>query len=121
MSNPKSSNTLRGTQIQHNILTGVLALVAVIYLLPIFIVVMNSFKGNSAINTATFAWPRGEAFVGWANYVKGMTFGNYPFMKALGNSALITVLSVILILLCTSMTAWYVARVGSFFSKMVYF
>ena len=59
--------------------------------------------------------------MGIANYVKGMTFGNYPFLLAVFYSFLITVLSTALILLCTSMTAWYINRVGGRFSKTVYF
>ena len=50
-----------------------------------------------------------------------MTFGNYPFLKAVGYSLFITLASTALILVCTSMAAWYVSRVGSFFSKIVYY
>ena len=59
--------------------------------------------------------------MGMANYIKGMTFGNYPFLEAVGYSFLITVLSTALILICTSMTAWYINRVGGRFSKAIYF
>ena len=59
--------------------------------------------------------------MGFANYVKGVTFGNYPFFQSLGYSLLITVVSVALILLCTSMAAWYISRVGGKFSKIFYY
>ena len=59
--------------------------------------------------------------MGWQNYIKGMTFGNYPFIKAVFYSLFITLVSSALILICTSMAAWYVARVGSLFSKIVYY
>ena len=93
-------------------LTVLFAVIAVVYLLPIFLVLMNSFKSNAAVNLNPFAIPDGESFVGWANYIKGMTFGNYPFFKSVMYSVLITVLSVALILVCTSMAAWYISRVG---------
>ena len=102
-------------------LTVIFAIIAVVYLVPIFLVLMNSFKSNAAINLNPFAIPDGESFVGWANYIKGMTFGNYPFFKSVMYSVLITVLSVALILICTSMAAWYISRVGSTISKTVYF
>ena len=65
--------------------------------------------------------PSEESFVGFANYIKGMTFGNYPFLKSVSFSLLITVASVALILLCCSMSAWYIARVNSLISKIFYY
>ena len=102
-------------------LTVLFAVIAVVYLLPIFLVLMNSFKSNAAVNLNPFAVPDGESFVGWANYIKGMTFGNYPFFKSVMYSVMITVLSVALILVCTSMAAWYISRVGGRISNTVYF
>ena len=102
-------------------LTVVFTVICVIYMLPILIVLINSFKTNAAVNTETFALPNSDTFMGLQNYVKGMTFGSYPFIKAVFFSLFITVVSSGLILLCTSMAAWYVARVGSLFSKIVYY
>ena len=97
----------------HTILTVVFALIAVAYLYPILIVLVNSFKSNAAINLDTFALPAKNTFMGVQNYIKGMTFGNYPFYKSVEYSLIITLLSAALILLCTSMAAWYVSRVDS--------
>ena len=102
-------------------LTVVFTVICVIYVLPILIVLINSFKTNAAVNTETFALPNSDTCMGLQNYVKGMTFGSYPFIKAVFFSLFITVVSSGLILLCTSMAAWYVARVGSLFSKIVYY
>ena len=102
-------------------LTVVFTVICVIYVLPILIVLINSFKTNAAVNMETFALPNSDTFMGLQNYVKGMTFGSYPFIKAVFFSLFITVVSSGLILLCTSMAAWYVARVGSLFSKIVYY
>ena len=85
------------------------------------IILMNSFKSNAAVNTETFALPNEDSFVGLQNYIKGMTFGNYPFIKAVLYSLFITLASSALILLCTSMAAWYVSRVGSLVSKIIYY
>ena len=82
---------------------------------------INSFKGNAFVNTQTFALPNGESFVGLANYEKGLTFGNYPFLKSAFYSLFITIVSSTLILLCTSMAAWYISRVGSLVCKVVYY
>ena len=103
------------------VLTVVFAFIAVFYLAPIFLVLINSFKANAYVNTDTFALPNEESFVGMANYAKGMTFGSYPFIKSVCYSLLITVVSSALILICTSMAAWYISRVGTLFSKIVFY
>ncbi len=103
------------------VLTIIFTVICIAYIMPILIVLMNSFKSNAAVNTETFAFPNANSFVGFRNYIKGMTFGNYPFLKAVGYSLFITLASTALILVCTSMAAWYVSRVGSFFSKIVYY
>ena len=102
-------------------LTVIFAILSVIYVMPVVLVLINSFKANSFVNTETFRLPTAESFVGLQNYIKGMTFGSYPFIKAVFYSLFITIVSSALILLCTSMAAWYISRVGSVFSKIVYF
>ncbi len=113
--------TLAREQQAKRTLTIVFAVIAVFYLLPIALVFINSLKSNSAVNMETFALPSKESFMGVQNYIKGMTFGNYPFYKAVGYSLFITLASSALILVGTSMAAWYIARVGSLFSKIVYY
>ena len=103
------------------VFTVVFILLCLVWVMPIFEVLINSFKSNAAVNTNAFALPDGESFVGMNNYVKGMTFGNYPFIKSVGFSVFITVVSVALILLFTSMSAWYIARVNSTVSKIFYY
>ena len=103
------------------VLTVVFVLLSIFWMLPIFEVVINSFKENTFVNLEPFAMPSEESFVGFANYIKGMTFGNYPFLKSVSFSLLITVASVALILLCCSMSAWYIARVNSLISKIFYY
>ena len=103
------------------VLTVVFAVLSIFWMIPIFEVVINSFKENTFVNLEPFALPSEESFVGWANYIKGMTFGNYPFLKSVSYSLLITIASVALILLCCSMSAWYIARVNSLISKVFYY
>ena len=114
-------STLKSEKARKTILSVVLALICFIYILPIFVVLMNSFKTNAAVNTDTFAFPNKDTFAGLKNYIKGMTFGNYPFYKSVFFSFFITIVSTILILVCTSMAAWYIARVGSPICKIVYY
>lgn len=103
------------------ILSVILAIISIVYVLPVLAVVINSFKLNTYVKTDTFALPTGEMNAGFSNFIKGMTFGNYPFMKSVMYSVVITLLSTFLILLCTSMAAWYIARVDSLICRIVYF
>ncbi len=103
------------------LLTCFFVVLCAIWVFPIFEVVINSFKTNNAINLDAFALPSGETFVGWGNYIKGLTFGNYPFLKSAGYTVYISVVSTGLILLFCSMTAWYIARVQSGAANIFYY
>ena len=103
------------------ILTVVFSVISVVYVIPVFMVLLNSFKLNTFVKTDTFAWPSGEMFANWDNFIKGMTFGNYPFYKSVLYSLVITLLGTLLILLFTSMAAWYISRVDSLLCRIVYF
>ncbi len=103
------------------VLTAFFVLLCLVWIMPIVEVLINSFKSNAYVNLDPFALPNSESFVGFANYIKGMTFGNYPFFKSVGYSLFITVASVILILLFCSMSAWYIARVNSALSRIFYY
>ena len=102
-------------------LTVLFAVISVIYVFPVFMVLLNSFKANTFVKTETFAFLNRENFVGLENFIKGMTFGGYPFWKSVVYSIIITVLSSALILAFTSMAAWYISRVDSRFCRLVYF
>ena len=113
--------TIKREKRNNTVLSIVLAIICIIYIMPILVVLMNSFKTNASVNTDTFAFPNSDTFVGFKNYIKGMTFGNYPFYKSVFFSFFITIVSTALILLCTSMAAWYIARVGSPICKIAYY
>ena len=103
------------------VLTAVFVVICLVWVMPIFEVVTNSLKSNAHINLDVFALPNADSFVGFANYLTGMTFGNYPFMKSAGYSVFISVASTGLILLCCSMAAWYIVRVQSKFAQFFYY
>ena len=109
------------TSLGSKILSLCFAVLSAFWLIPVFLTLINSFKSNNFVNLEAFALPNAESFVGMANYIKGMTFGDYPFIKAAGFSFLITIASVLLILLFCSMTAWYIVRVKSKFANFFYY
>ena len=103
------------------VLSIILAVICVIYILPICAVIVNSFKENTYVKSETFALPNENSYVGFDNYVKGMTFGNYDFWKTVVYSFMITLLSTALVLVFTSMAAWYIARVDSKICRIIYY
>ncbi len=103
------------------IYTVILSVVCILWVLPVLAVGINSFKVNTFVKTDTFSLPRGEMYAGFSNFIKGMTFGNYPFYNSVFYSVEITFFSVALILLFTSMAAWYIARVDNLICRIVYF
>ncbi len=114
-------NSLSREKNSKRALTIIFAVICIVYVLPVFFVFLNSFKLNTFVKTDTFGWPNAETSAGWANYVKGVTFGDYPFVKSAFYSLFITLVSTFLILLCTSMAAWYISRVDSLFCRIVYY
>ncbi|MBR2676027.1 MAG: carbohydrate ABC transporter permease [Solobacterium sp.] len=112
---------MKSSQRSKTTLSVVLGIICIIYVLPMVVVVLNSFKLNTYVKTDTFAIPTGEMWAGFSNFTKGMTFGNYPFAASAGYSVLITVVSTALILLFTSMAAWFIARVDDKVSRIVYY
>ena len=117
----KQTNDLRRRKVGSSLLTVLFIVVSLFYVFPVFMVVLNSFKGNTFVKTETFAFLNAENFVGVDNFVTGMTFGGYPFWKSALYSTVITILSTTLILLFTSMAAWFISRVNSLFCRIVYF
>lgn len=99
--------------------TLLLVLLAALTLVSLFLVVQNSFKSRFYISGDPFALPNKETFVALENYISGLSAGG--FFAAFGRSLLITVVSVGLIVLCTSMAAWYLMRVRTALTKGMYY
>ena len=97
----------------------ILLVMSVIFLFPIFIVLINSFKLKFSIATSPFTLPTAETFSGIENYTQGIR--NTGFLQAFGWSLFITLFSVAAIIIFTSMTAWYITRVKSVFNSILYY
>lgn len=96
-----------------------MTLVTIAFVLPVLIVLMNSFKGQFYISLKPFSLPTRDTFAGMENYINGIQ--KIGFFRAFGYSLWITVASVALIVLCTSMTAWFIHRSNSIFSRILYY
>ena len=112
---------LKGEKRFNTFLTVLFAIISIFWVVPVLMVLINAFKLNSFVKTNTFALPFGEMWAGFQNFVKGMTMGTYNFAKSVFYSFYITIVSTFLILICTSMSAWYVSRVDSLISRIVYY
>lgn len=97
----------------------VLSLITVMFLAPIGIVLINSFKGTFYISDSPFRFPTMETFAGITNYINGIT--KTGFLSAIRWSFIITISSVLVILIFTSMTAWYITRVKTKFTNFLYY
>lgn len=104
---------------KNKIIFLLLVIISAAFLFPVFIVLMNSFKNKLYISTQPFSFPLAETFAGLRNYTEGLM--KTDFFSAFFTSLLVTVLSVIIIVLLTSMTAWYITRVKNTFTKLCYY
>ncbi len=102
----------------HPVWVILLLLLAALFLLPIGLVLLNSFKSRLYISAAPFALPDSTTFVGWENYRTGLQSAG--FAAAFGRSVFITVGSVALLVVGCSMTAWYLARAKGILPKVLY-
>ena len=100
------------------ILTLFFSLLAIAWLYPIFLVVINSLKKKAFITREPFQLPNSRSFFGIQNFISGVE--KTQFFSAIGNSVIITVGSVVVIIVCTSMCAWYITRVKNKLTSAIY-
>nr|WP_182051048.1 carbohydrate ABC transporter permease [Changpingibacter yushuensis] len=100
-------------------LTVFLTLLSVVYMVPLLFILLNSFKGKFYISDSPFSIPTGDTFVGWDNYATGLSLSG--FARAIGVSAFITVVSVIVIVFFCAMTAYYITRVKTWWTSAIYY
>lgn len=100
------------------LLTAFFSILAVLWLYPIFLVIINSIKKKAFITREPFLLPDSKSFFGLQNFVKGVEKTN--FFAAMGNSVIITVGSVAVIIICTAMCAWYITRVKNKLTSTIY-
>ncbi len=104
---------------ENNFWFVVMLILVILFLSPIFIILMNSFKGRFFIHDQPFSWPTAETFVGLENYITGLR--KIGFIQSFGYSLFITVCSVATIILFTSMTAWYITRSKTKICSIIYY
>ena len=111
---------MREKRAVNNFITlGILIILTCVFVFPVILVFMNSFKARFYVSIQPFAWPSGDMFVGFENYLNGLTTSG--FLLAFFRSVFVSIFSVILIVLCSSMTAWYIVRVKDKVSKLLYY
>ena len=98
---------------------AILTILSFVFIAPILVVVMNSFKDKLNISDKPFTLPTATTYVHLDNYKTGIV--NIGFFNAFGWSLFITVSSVLVIILLTSMTAWYITRVKNKFNNTIYY
>lgn len=107
-------------KVLNGFLTALFAVLSLAWVYPVFMVVMNSFKKEQAISTNTvFQLPTADTFAGVSNFADAIT--SKGFLSAFWYSLVITVTSVVLILVCCSMCAWFITRVNTWVSKSCYY
>ena len=111
----KEKKNILGQAIQYVILI----VASLIYMIPIAVIVINSFKSKRDISTTPFKLPKGDMFVGFENFKRGIV--EIGFLKCFGYSLEITLTSVIIIILCCSMTGWYITRVKTRITTILYY
>lgn len=122
---PKAPATQRklqsksGSAVGRGLLTTFLAVLAIIFMIPIFFIIINAFKGRLYISQDPFALPTSETFAGFDNFRTGLQLSG--FMSAIGWSFFITVLSVGAIVFFTAMTAYYITRIKNVWTSAVYY
>ena len=102
-----------------NILVAILAVLSLIWVIPLAFILINSFKGRFYISAAPFALPTRETFVGFDNYATGLALSG--FASAMGWSLFITVGSVVVIVFLTAMTAYYITRIKTWWTSAIYY
>lgn len=107
------------TKASNKVIFVVLCIVAVAILYPLLFILNNSFKGKFYISSDPFSLPTGETFAGTTNYVNGLI--KTGLLNAIGWSFFITIISVVLLILFTSMTAYYITRVKSVYATVLYY
>ncbi len=100
-------------------LSFLMALLAALFIAPVIIVFINSFKTKFNILSSPFSLPNAETYAGLENYINGISSSG--ILQAFLRSLFITIFAVIVLVICTSMAAWYIARVKSKFTKMMYY
>ena len=102
-----------------NVLFGLLIVLVLVWVIPLVFVLVNSFKGNIFISNEPFSLPTSKSSVGLGNYATGLALSG--FASAMGWSLFITVGSVVVIVFLTAMTAYYITRIKTWWTSVIYY
>ena len=111
-----TAGTKKSTNI---IITVILSVLAALFMVPMVLVLINSFKSKLYISSEPFAFPNSETFVGFENYLNGLSSSG--FFISFIRSVWVSIASVLVIIVCTSMASWFIVRVKNKFTKAIYF
>lgn len=114
-----TQNLYRQKQATRQIAFSAMVVLTAIFLVPIFLVLVNSFKSRLYISSSPFSLPNEETFVGFQNYIAGLSTAG--FFAAFLRSLFITIFSTVIIIVCTSMTSWFMVRVKNKFTGALYY
>jgi len=109
---------IKGKKARRGIASALLAVFSLVYVSPLFIILINSFKEKKFINLQPFNMPTADTWIGVENY--DSAFNNYKLLSGVGWTLLITVGSVFAIMLFCSMFAWFITRVKTRLTKVLY-
>ena len=98
--------------------TTFITFLCIVWIFPVICVLWNSFKVKTSINLKPFELPNHQTFAGWENYLRAIN--DFGLLKSVGWTVFITVFSVIAILIFCSMTGWFVTRVHTWWTKLIY-
>ena len=112
-------NLYKQKQATRQIAFFAMVVLTAIFLVPILLVLVNSFKSRLYISSSPFSLPNEETFVGFQNYIAGLSTAG--FFAAFLRSLFITVFSTVIIIVCTSMTSWFMVRVKNKFTGALYY
>ena len=98
--------------------TTFLTFLCIVWIFPVICVLWNSFKVKTSINLKPFEVPNHQTFAGWENYLRAIN--DFGLLKSVGWTVFITVFSVIAILIFCSMTGWFITRVHTWWTKLIY-
>ncbi len=98
--------------------TTFITFLCIVWIFPVICVLWNSFKVKTSINLKPFELPNHQTFAGWENYLRAIN--DFGLLKSVGWTVFITVFSVIAILIFCSMTGWFITRVHTWWTKLIY-
>ena len=114
-----NNSTSKKMSVSNKIIFLILCALVVVFLAPIIFIIVNSFKGKFYISDNPFSFPTAQTFVGLTNYINGLE--KTGFLSAMGWSFFITILSVLVIIIFSSMTAYYITRVKTKITSSIYY